>query len=272
VVKDNDFDWLALDPIISYSKFYVVVFSAYGSIALMQQVFFMKIRIQAQLIRLAIIISIVFGLTDAHNCCAQRSINWQALAGEVQFGVTTSVGGSPMQSPSEFETGYHGAWVFGNSIYYGIGETFSVPSSGTLKSIELRLGGVNGQPTSGQFEVAIYNFNSSSPSLSPILGSVFGDAHDYYGIDLTQVPVSSFDFASLNISLQAGKTFGLAVTPTSTYSGGPLSLQAAVDIYPGGSPFLLSVVPEPNVMTLCGLGTVLALFMIWPRAKQKCRY
>ena len=183
----------------------------------------MKTRIQAQLIRLAITISIVYGLTYAHNCCAQGSISWQSLVGEVEFGVTTSVGGSSVQSPSVFETGYSGAWLLGNSIYYGIGETFSVPSSGTLKSIELRLGGANRQPTSGQFEVAIYDFNSSSPSLSPILGAVFGDAQDYYGIDVMHVPVSSFDFTSLNISLQAGKTYALAVTPTSTYSGGSLS-------------------------------------------------
>lgn len=219
---------------------------------------------------LGVLFGAVLVLTAARDCPAQV-IYWQSLPNEVEFGVTASIGGSLVQSPSAFEPGYDGAWLFGNSMFYGMGQTFIVSSTRTLQSIELRVGGMNAQPTYGQFEVAIYEFDPISASPTLKLGAVLANAQDYYNIDLVNAPVSSFDFSSFDISLQSGKTYALAVTPTDTFTGGLLSLQAALDIYPGGTAYSLVVVPEPNMIALCSLGTVLALCVTRARTNRERR-
>jgi len=187
---------------------------------------------------------------------------WQTIADEVEFGVTATVGGVTEQTPSAFESGYNGAWVFASPIYYGMGQTFTVPSSRALQSIELRVGGVNNQPASGQFEVAVYLFDPLSNAPRRKLASVLADAQSFDQIDLTKVPVTSFDFSSFNILLDPAETYALSATPTSTYAGGALTLQAAQDIYPHGNPYSLSLVPEPGAVALFGCG--LLLFLVWP--------
>jgi hypothetical protein len=198
----------------------------------------------------------LFGAVSAsvagHDCSAQGVI-WQPVTGEVEFGVTAIVGGTPIQSPSALESGYNGAWTFGNTPYRGMAQTFTVPSLRTLQSVQLRVGLFN-YPATGQFELAICTFDSLSGTPSSKLASVLADAQNYE-FDMLNVPVSSFDFASFNVSLNPAQTYALAVTPTATFAG-TLALQAATDIYPGGEPYALSVVPEPSTVALCSLGTI----------------
>lgn len=208
--------------------------------------------------KLAVIFGIASALAAARVCPAQTNI-WRAASGEVQFGVTALVGGVAVQSPSALEAGYNGAWVFGAPLLYGMGQTFTVPSSRTLQSIQLRVAGMNDQPVTGQFEVAIYDFDIQSDSPDQKLAAVLANAQDYYQIDLTQAPVTSFDFSSFDVSLDPSQTYALSVMPTSTYAGGSLTVQAALDIYPGGSAYYVSVIPEPGSFALCGLGLVFLL-------------
>lgn len=194
----------------------------------------------------------VSALAAAYDCGAQV-FHWQPLGpGEVEFGVTAVIGGIPVQSPSVLEAGYNGGWWFGNpwsgNPYNGMAQTFIVQSPRTLQSIELRVGRFNEQP-SGQFEVAIYRFDTLSGNPAEKLAAVLANAEDY-PFAILSVPVSSFDFSSFNVSLNSAETYALAVTPTSTFAGGLLTLQSAGDIYPGGQAYSLSDTQPPQVSCL----------------------
>ena len=78
--------------------------------------------------RLIVLFGVVSALAAGPNCSAQGVI-WQPVTGEVQFGVTAVVGGTPIQSPSALASGYQGAWTFSSSPYQGMAETFTVPST-----------------------------------------------------------------------------------------------------------------------------------------------
>lgn len=189
----------------------------------------------------------------------------QVQIADVEFGVTSLLNGTPVQSPFPLENGYNGAYVFGNPVegpWTGVAQTFNVASSRTLQSIDLRVGRFGNKIPSGQFEVAVYRFTSLSWSPSEKLAAVSANAADYF-FDILSVPVSSFDFSDFNIPLNPAEVYALAVTPTATFRGGHLTLQAATDIYPGGSAFIREsaeyppLVPEP-----CTLSLMLGL--MWP--------
>lgn len=212
--------------------------------------------------RLIVLFAAVSVWATAHDCPAQ-GVLWQPVPQEeVEFGVSAVFGDMPVQFPSVFETGYNGAYYFGfdGLSFQGMAQTFTIPSLRTLQSIELRVGRFSvWQSVSGQFEVAIYRFDALSGTPADKLAGVLANAQDYYQFDLvSNVPVSSFDFSSFNVSLNPAETYALAVTPTATFVG-LLTLQAAGDIYPGGTAYSLTVVPEPNTIALCGLGTILSL-------------
>ena len=145
-------------------------------------------------------------------------------------------------------------------------ETFSVPSLRQLQSIQLRVGLANNIPAIGQFEVALYRWDPLNAAFDSKLAAVLADAQDYQ-FDLLHVPVSSFDFSSFNVSLNPLENYAFAVTPTSTFSG-TLTLQGARSIYPGGEAFSLSVVPEPSVVALYGLGVVLSSGAVVARRRK----
>jgi hypothetical protein len=220
---------------------------------------------------------VVFGISaigTAHHCQSQVLL-WQPLPlQEVEFGVTAMSDGVFIQAPSALEDGYNGAWWWGNSedgLTYGMAQTFLVPSSRTLKSIQLRVGRFDFEQPSGEFEVAIYRFDSQSGTPAERLAAVLANAEDYPFV-LTSVPVSSFDFSGCNLALKPSETYALAVTPTATFSGGLMTLQAATDIYTVGSAYFLHsavpAVPESNKGTLF-VSVAVGLFLIAGRRQMR---
>jgi hypothetical protein len=207
-----------------------------------------------------IILSCVSTLVFAYPCRA-TVFEWKQIPQEdVEYGVTALVEGVPILNPTTLETGYSGAYWWGNPIYglefTGIAQTFTVPSLRTLQSIQLRVGSFNYDQPSGPFEVSIFKFDSLSGSPVEELAAISANAEDYL-FELNSVPVSSFDFSSYNLTLDPTETYALTVTPTATFGGGLLTLQSATDIYPDGSAYFLgkspaspAPVPEPSAMWL----------------------
>src|SRR5262249_8478174 len=108
-------------------------------------------------------------------------------------------------------------------------------------------------------EIALFQFDAATQTPVNKLGSILVDVSSYQ-FDLVSVPRSSFDFSSSGISLSAGNTYALAVLPTATFTGGLMSLQAATDIYPGGSAYSVSfLVPEPSSAMLALICSVASI-------------
>jgi hypothetical protein len=209
---------------------------------------------------LGVVIGIVSALSIDCSCNADQPVRWQATGDEVEFGVTAVVGGAREQSPSTIETGYNGAWIFGDDDYfYGIGQTFNVSSLRTLESIELRVAGYDFRQASGQFEVAVYRFDTVASTPAEKLVSVIANAEDYSHLDATRAKLASFDFSSSNLLLNPAETYALSVVPTDSYTGGPMTLQSGFNTYSDGNPYLLFVVPEPATTVL--LTIVISAFL-----------
>ena len=187
--------------------------------------------------------------------CFSQGISWVPILREdLEFSVTSAAGGVTLTEPSTIAGGYDGAYVFAAPPWYwGIGQTFNVPSTRLLQSIQLRVGGMNNIPASGQFEIAIYQFDTAHGTSTTKLAGVLANAADYWGYDLVSVPVSSFDFSKFGLVLNANQTYGLAICPTANYSGGSLTLQCGLNVYPDGNSFLLYV-PEPGAASLFAVG------------------
>ena len=188
-------------------------------------------------------------------CFGQGTMIWQRLNyGIAEFGITAVAGGVTNQSPSALETGYNGAYGFGVSPGWGFAQSFTVPSDRTLNSIQLRLGG-GGNPTGqGQFSLSVYQFNQQTDTPGSLLGVVGADAANYQ-YDIFNVPVSSFDFSSLNIPLYASAAYAWVLTPASPSWSGSITIQAAVaSLYPGGFAYALNPTPEPATPLLLVLG------------------
>lgn len=207
----------------------------------------------------------VIAFASGHVCSAQ-SVIWEPLTSQMEFGATAVVGGTQIESPSAIESGYNGALFFGASTVNGLAQTFTVPSSRLLQSIQLRVGQFNNQVPTGQFELAIYTFDSLSGAPGSSLASVLANAQDFQ-FSIFDVPVSSFDFTKLNVWLNPAQTYALVVTPTVTFTG-MLALQSGSDIYAGGTAYSFSIVPEPSMVSLCGLGAALYLVLTFKAGKR----
>jgi hypothetical protein len=207
------------------------------------------------------VVSGIVPLLASESYCHAEHFRWQARSSdEVEFGVTALVGNVREQSPSTIESGYNGAWDFGSETHFGIAQTFTVSSLRTLESIELRVAGFDRRRPSGQFEVAVYRFNPVDSVDEEKLASALRNAEDYSHLELTMAVLVSFDMSSFNVLLNPEETYALTVTPTATYTGGPMTVQSALDIYPGGKPYHVSVVPEPAawlLVTIAGLAWLL---------------
>jgi len=220
---------------------------------------------------------IAFGISalgTAHHCQSEV-LHWQPFPWEVEFGVTAVSDGVLIRSPWTIEEGYNGGWWWGtqDGLAYGMAQTFLVPSSRTLKSIQLRVGRITFPQPSGEFEVAIYGFDSQNGTPAERLAAVLANAEDY-PFELTSVPMSSFDFSGCNLALKPSVTYALVVTPTATFNGGLMSLAGATDIYPGGSAYFLypavPAVPESNRGTLF-VSVAVGLFLIAGRRLMRTR-
>lgn len=185
----------------------------------------------------ALAIAMVYPSTAAGLDWQQRPVE------EVEFAVTATVSGATIPYPAALESGYDGAWVFGSlsqgAAYVGAAQTFSVPSSRTLNSVQLRVGLFDSSIPTGQFEVAIHRFDVQTGCPAEKLVSLLANANAYQYPAAANVPASAFDFASFNLTLKQGDVYALVVTPTATFTGGNLTLQAATNIYAGGSAYIL---------------------------------
>jgi hypothetical protein len=202
-------------------------------------------------------LTILVGLAGV-NCLASDAL-WQPLPGEVEFSITSDVSGVSVESPKALEGGYNGAWWFGDFPYNGIAQTFTVDSSRLMKSATLRLGGFDFRHASGQIEIALVQFDTATQIPVSKLGSIVVNASSYQ-FDLLSVPRSSFNFSSFGIILNPQNTYAVVVLPTATFTGGLMTLQAATDIYPGGSAYSVSfLTPEPSSATLvliCSIASI----------------
>jgi hypothetical protein len=194
-----------------------------------------------------------FSFFTAMRCFGQ-GIVWDRLnLGIAEFGITAVGGGGTVQSPSVFEPGYNGAYLFGTQPYWGFGQSFGVPSDRRLASIQLRLGTLN-LSAQGQFVLSVFEFDPLTQNPSALLGAVTADAAGYQ-YDLMNVPVSSFDFSNLNIPLRASSTYAWSLTPASGAWSGSLSIQSAESgLYPGGFAYAVNPTPEPGTPWLMLLG------------------
>ena len=166
--------------------------------------------------------------------------SWHGGIEEVEFGITSEVEGNTIQGPWVFESGHNGAYGFGGEHYYGWGQTFAVESERTLLSVDLRVGGFGHGNTSGEFEVAVYEFDEVNSIPGPKIAYTLEDASDYT-YPLSSVPVSSFDLSSFNATLKSTQTYAVAVTPGPSFSGDQLTVQSAIDIYSGGCSYELTL-------------------------------
>jgi hypothetical protein len=210
----------------------------------------------------------LLGFTSFTTSCLGQGILWERLnLGVAEFGITSvDGGGATVQSPSVFEAGYNGAYIFGTQPFWGFAQSFSVLSERTLASIQLRLGTLN-LSAQGQFALSVYEFAPLTQTPSALLGSVTADAAGYQ-YDLINVPISSFDFSGLNIPLHASSTYAWALTPASPSWSGSLSIQSATaSLYPGGFAYAMNPTPEPATPLLL----LLAAAILWLRRK-KCGY
>lgn len=164
--------------------------------------------------------------------------NWAARAGEeLQFGITALVAESPENAPWAFVAGYNGAYWFDKDT--SVGQTFTVASNRVLQSVSTRVSA--GGSTSGEFEIAIYEFDLEEQATTDLVAFVTGSASAYL-YDLTSVPVSLFDMSSFNVTLLAGQTYMLTFRGLED-SEGTFYAQATTDIYDGGCVYLGSYVP-----------------------------
>jgi len=190
--------------------------------------------------------------------CFGQPLIWQPHnRGIAEFGITSVEGGITNQSPSVFESGYDGAYSFGDSPYWGFAQSFAVSSDRTLASVELRISRGN-SPGQGQFALSLVEFGAQTQTPGTLLGSVNADASNYhYNHHLESVPISSFDFSSLNIILQDSIMYAWTLTPKSSSWSGSLLIQSGVQsLYPDGFAYFLNPVPEPATPVILILGTL----------------
>jgi hypothetical protein len=206
---------------------------------------------------------LLFGVSTPNGLHGQSDpVLWtrqSANYGVAEFGINSLVGDAITQSPSVFEPGYNGAFGFGAwpDAWWGFAQSFAVPSDGLLVSIELRLG--RGQPAQGQFALSVVAFDQQTDTPGTLLGSILAEAADF-DYELTHVPISSFDFSALNISLQATHTYAWILNPASTSWTGSLTVQSAVaSTYPDGFAYSLYPVPEPATPFLLISGGALVM-------------
>jgi hypothetical protein len=159
---------------------------------------------------------------------------------DMEFGITALDGGLSVQSPSVFESGYNGAYTI-EEFYFGWGQSFAVASERTLTSVQLRIGDFEMNNPTGQFQVAVYEFDEFNNTAYNKIAYVFANAEDYSGFDKFNVPVSSFDMSGFNAVLDPSKAYALAVTQMPSFTGGVLTIQGAQNIYPGGSSYMLTI-------------------------------
>lgn len=185
-------------------------------------------------------------------------VEWIAYHNEeIEFGLTMRTEDVIISEPRAFETGYNGCYSLGNDILMGWGQTFKAPYEGTLESIELRVGDW-AQGGTGEFEVALYQVVLDSDTMADYtkLASTFRSAEDYLYDNGGDVPISSFDFHQFDIELRLSETYAFAVLPTSSLDG-RISLQSMGDLYHGGNPWQVKVIPEATSLLLLGLGGVM---------------
>jgi hypothetical protein len=208
-------------------------------------------------------VTILFRLAGV-NCLAAEPI-WQATSGDVEFSITSDISGVSVVSPNTLQTGYDGAWVFGQSSHKGVAQTFTVGSARTLKSATLRLAGFDFHQPSGQVEIAVFQFNTASQSPSNKLGSFLVNAEDYF-FSLQNAPRSTFNFSSFGIVLNPENTYALAAIASDMFVG-KMTLQGTADIYSGGSTYNLNLaIPEPNSVTLA---LICSIASIWRRSTRR---
>lgn len=195
-------------------------------------------------------------LAFACSASGQGTIEWHPLGmGVAEFGITSLVGGAPVQSPSALETGYNGAFVFGQDYYWAFAQSFTVLSDRTLRSIELRLANATNPAAQGQFMLAVTELDPASHLPGPVIGSVTAQAADYH-YSLMNAPVSSFDFSSLNLQLVASKTYAWTLRPLWPPWSGSLYIHSGQQsLYPSGNTYFSSnLVPEPATSSLLMFG------------------
>lgn len=195
-------------------------------------------------------------------------VAWQQLnLGIAQFGITSIANGVTNQSPSVFQAGYNGAYTFGGTPNDGFGQTFTVASDRPLASIQLRIGLFN-QPGQGQFALSVLEFDPLTQTPGALLGTVIANATNF-NYDILSVPVSSFDFSSLGIELQASKTYAWTLNSASADWIGPLTIQSCLaSFYPDGVAYSLIPVPEPAapaLAILAGIG-----FAVLHKGRKSC--
>lgn len=169
---------------------------------------------------------------------------------DVEFGVKSIDGTQHIWS---FETGYNGSYWFSyEPTYMGVAQTFQVSSDTILGSVQLRVGDFGSYVCSGQFEIAVYDFDSTNLSFGSKVAYTLANAGDY---DMgNNVPVSAFDISSSNALLEPSKTYALTISPLDSFVG-ILTLQAQVDNYPYGNNLTFdSPIPEPTTLLLLGFG------------------
>jgi len=165
--------------------------------------------------------------------------NWNPnTAEEIEFGITALVSEVPQNAPWAIEGGYNGAYWFDKD--YAAGQTFTVDSDRLLESVSTRVSTAGG--TSGEFEIAIYEFDPAQQATTNLVAFATGDA-SAYSYNLTSVPVSLFDMSAFDATLFAGQTYMLTFRGLED-SAGMFYTQAALDIYGGGCVYLGSYVPN----------------------------
>lgn len=196
---------------------------------------------------------------------------WAGLPADLEFAVVADAGAGPTAVVSTLEPGYNGAWYFGISPYFGLGQTFEVAADGILQSLQLRIGGLNATPASGHFKISVLEFNAGDPMASLPLVSLLGNAADFDQYPLSGTPATAFDFSAGGVALRTGRTYAWTIEPEWDYAGGPLVVHSANPAYGGGQAFALDGLLDPPPAPEPGSSPLLLISagLLLRRARQK---
>lgn len=193
---------------------------------------------------------------------------WEPLgagAGDMEFGILSTIDGVSVAGPSALETGYNGAYSFprsplgeGEGNVIGWGQTFSVSTDRELSAVQLRISRFGSNTPTGIIEVGVSEFIPGMTTAGATIASTTLFASNFNAPLGSDVPIFTVDLSASGGQLDSARIYLLSLVSMGGFGETSVAPYAATDIYSGGNSYYLYEEFVPAIPVPASLGLMVS--------------